>query len=326
MSDNTDNTLQPQAPPQGPTQAQILAKMPALLGGYPSTTLDLPLSAVLIAIFASLAATNVTLFIRNKKRGLFFPLNMVTFGFCMARITTFTLRIVWSKHIFHRDVSTVAQIMVAAGVVLLYIVNMVLTKRLLDSRHPRVGRNIGVRVLFKLYYASLIVILALVIKAVVYRFGGKTLSSSDKTVMKLGPIWFTVFAFLPLPLSTLIALTRSTRTTPLGTPADRATKWQKVALICAASFFLTLGASIRAGINFLPARLNSNPAWYHHRAVFYVFLPVVEICAVLVFVAGRMDRKFYVPKTVVETKEGESMESLQEKEGVREGGRESDSV
>jgi len=314
MSDNTDKTLRPQGP--APTADQMLAMMPAVLGGYPSKSVDLPVSAVFIAIFACLAIVNVSFFIFNKKRGIFFPLNMVTFGFCMARITTFTLRIVWSKNLFHKDVATVAQIMVAAGVVLLYFVNMILTKRFLDSRHPSIGRAMAVRVLFKLYYASLLVILALVIKAVVYRFGGKPMTSTDRTVMKLGPIWFSVFAFLPMPISILTALFHTTNDIcPLGTRTDRASKWEKTALICTAAFFLTLGASIRAGINFLPARLNSNPAWYHHRAVFYIFLPAVEILAVLTFVVGRMDRKFFVGTQHDAVKKGgeEIIEHLQEK-------------
>lgn len=65
----------------------------AILGGTPDGKTDVAISAVFVVIFASLAATHMTIFQVNKKRAHFFVPSAVTFGFCMARITTFILRI-----------------------------------------------------------------------------------------------------------------------------------------------------------------------------------------------------------------------------------------
>jgi hypothetical protein len=65
----------------------------ASLGGLPNTSTDVPVSAVFIAIFVCLAAVHMTLFQTNRARGHFFIFSALTFGFCMARIVTYIMRI-----------------------------------------------------------------------------------------------------------------------------------------------------------------------------------------------------------------------------------------
>lgn len=137
--------------------------------------------------------------------------------------------------------------------------------------------------------------------------------------MKFGPIWFSVFSFIPIPLSIITALVPAKHDVrPLGTSADRASLWEKVAVIVGGGFFLCLGSSLRAGLNFLPQRLNGDPAWYHSKGIFYVFLPVVEICAVLIFVGGRMDRKFFVGVQAGKEDDVESVERGEMEMGEKE--------
>jgi hypothetical protein len=65
----------------------------ASLGGLPNTSTDVPVSAAFIAIFLCLAAVHMTLFQTNRARGHFFIFSALTFGFCMARIVTYIMRI-----------------------------------------------------------------------------------------------------------------------------------------------------------------------------------------------------------------------------------------
>ncbi|RPA85845.1 hypothetical protein BJ508DRAFT_168394 [Ascobolus immersus RN42] len=287
--------------------------MPAILGGYPTKNFDLPLSVIFICIFISLAATNITLFLRNKKRGIIFSLNGLSVSFCVSRIATFSLRTAWSTNILNKDLMMVAQILASAGVMVLYIVNLNLSKRFWDSRQPSIATSKPVKYAFIAFYVSVVIVLALLIKGVVMTFTGGNVTSMDTTMMKIGPIWFAVFSFLPLPIMLGSALRPAhADATPLGTAADRSGMWEKVAVVVGAAVVLTLGSSVRAGANFLPKRMNSDPAWYHGKGTFYVFLPVVEIAAMLMFLVGRMDKKFHIPieeeKKVGDEEEGSIME------------------
>lgn len=67
-----------------------------------------------------------------------------------------------------------------------------------------------------------------------------------------------------------------------------------------AALLLTLGAGFRAGTSFAPARRVDDPAWYHHKACFYVFNFGTELAVIYLYAAVRVDRIFYVPDAVEE--------------------------
>ncbi|KAJ1324573.1 DUF3112 domain-containing protein [Microdochium nivale] len=69
----------------------------------------------------------------------------------------------------------------------------------------------------------------------------------------------------------------------------------KVRLLLFTSLLLTLGASFRIAVNFMPRPLGSPAAWYHSRACFYCFNFVIEITCSALYAAVRFDRRFHVP-------------------------------
>jgi len=116
--------------------------------------------------------------------------------------------------------------------------------------------------------------------------------NSCRSVQKVGIVYFTVFSFLPTPLALLA------RFVPAAGPKEPFGKLgslsHKVAIVVAASLLLTLEDAIRAAAAFLPARPLTNPAWYHQRATFYVFMPTLEVLVVILFAVTRVDQRFFV--------------------------------
>lgn len=81
--------------------------------------------------------------------------------------------------------------------------------------------------------------------------------------------------------------------------------------------------SVRAAAAFLPARPITNPAWYHRRAAFYVFLPTLEVLVVVLYAAARVDQRFFVhgkAERLQREAEEEEGRNAKEKEGEGEEG------
>lgn len=88
----------------------MASQAPATVGGIPTIIPDVPICAVLIAIFLGLAASHMTLYFRNKKRGHWFIFNAFVFGFGMSRVLANILRLVWATMPMNEDVRLVAQV------------------------------------------------------------------------------------------------------------------------------------------------------------------------------------------------------------------------
>ena len=130
-----------------------------MFGGTLTTHTDVPVSGFFIAVFACLAIIHMTIFQINKRRNRFFVFSGVVFGFCMSRIVTFAMRIAWAKNPHSVGVAIAAQVFISAGVVLLYVVNLVYAQRIMGSQHPSLGRSKLVRAVFGAYYVSIVLVL-----------------------------------------------------------------------------------------------------------------------------------------------------------------------
>lgn len=65
-------------------------------GGVPTKTLDLPITAVFLVLFALGGFLHISIYKRNAKRGHKFLLSDLMFDFCMIRVVTCIFRITWS--------------------------------------------------------------------------------------------------------------------------------------------------------------------------------------------------------------------------------------
>ena len=272
-------------PPYPPQTAQ--------LGGSPTTGVDDPICGVLIFLFAVGAVANMAVFQMNRKIKHKFVFSVLLFGFCLARIVSLIVRIVWAESPLNIPLGLAANILTAAGVLLLFIVNLIFAQRMIRAYHPEFGWTLGTANAFRVLYASLVVGLALVIVVIVQSFYtlDATIRSTDRVIQLLCASYFTLVAFLPLPILAVATLfPHDYRIQKFGSGSFR----MKLALIGGTAALLTLGAGFRLGVA-ADTRPLADPAWFTSKAAFYCFNYVIEILIVFAYTASRFDRRFHVP-------------------------------
>lgn len=265
-----------------------------MLGVTPTKLPDIPISAVLLLLFAIGAASNMTIFQVNNRRNHKFAFSAATFGFCMARITASVLRIAWACHPSNISLTIAAMILVNAGVVILFVVNMVFFQRVLRSLHPHFGWSKTVGLVFKFLFFSIGACLIMVIVAGVYSFYtlDREVLAMIREVRLTAAVYLAVLAFIPIPGCILcLVFPRRQAVDKFGEGSMRT----KITLLVFTATLLSLGAWFRAAIGFLPARPKSDPGWYNHRACFYCFNYVIELIVVFSYVLSRMDKRFWIP-------------------------------
>jgi len=263
------------------------------LGLIPTIGLDVPITSVFLFLFFLGAVVHMTIMQVNLRRGQKFVFSGMIFGFCMARITACTMRIVWAVHPHDDSIAIAAQIFVAAGVIILFIVNVIFAQRIIRATHPHFAWVFWFSWAFKLYVASIILVIAALITCVIQSFYTRdaNILRIDRDVQRFGVTYFAVAAFLPIPLVMLrYVLPKRSETETFGTGHFNT----KIAILLISSTLLTLGAAFRAGIAFIPRPL-TNPAWYQSKACFYLFDFTIEWLVVAAYAIMRVDKRFIVP-------------------------------
>ncbi|KAK6497643.1 hypothetical protein TWF481_012048 [Arthrobotrys musiformis] len=273
----------------------------ALLGGIPSKIPDFPASLVLALLFLSIAITNIIIFRGNLSKGHKFKLSIFMIGFSMSRVATLSLRCAWSFKPTDVDLAIANQVFNAAGVVALYILNLMFCHRLFRARHPSVEH--GTR--RKVFYGSFAAVYTLigltfvtVIAPTIWSFFTQDTELLRKflTIRKVGGTVLAFIAFLPFIIVPITLFTphRNIETSLGVEKRSDGGFWLKGLIILVGAFFLAAGAGFRAGVSFTAPRLRTNPAWYHSRAAYYVTFFAFEYIVVLWFTIMRVDERFSV--------------------------------
>ena len=275
------------------TSGPPYAPQVAGLGGHPTVDLDVPITAVFLFLFVLTAATHMTILQLNRRRGHKFIMSGLMFGFSMARITTCIMRIVWATRPTNIRVAITAQVFVAAGVLLLFVINLIFAQRIVRAAHPHFGWHRAFSLAFKAVYVVIGLSLVMLITCTVQSF--YTLDTNtrriDRDVQIYGQVFYAFVSFLPIAL--VLAALVVPRTTPLdkfGSGRFRT----KVCVLLLSAVLLCLGASFRAGTNIKSPRPLDDPAWYHSKACFYIFNFTVELLVLVMYAALRVDRRFHV--------------------------------
>ena len=167
----TDHIYTPQlTPTQVQTKGGPYLPQAAVLGGRPTVDLDVPICTVFLVLFIAGATFNMTIFQINRRHGYKFLFSGLLFGFCMARIVALSTRIVWATRPHNISVAIASQIFTAAGVILLFITNLVFAQRIIRAYHPFFGWSKPVSIFFSVLYFSVVAILIMVITATVHSF------------------------------------------------------------------------------------------------------------------------------------------------------------
>ncbi|KAL2113180.1 hypothetical protein VUR80DRAFT_5087 [Thermomyces stellatus] len=280
------------APPQ-PTGDGPYPPRVASLGGQPTPSVDDPICGVFLFLFVCGAVLNMTIFQINRRRGHKFILSALCFGFCMARTVTCIMRIVWASRPNNVNIAIASNVFNAAGVLILFIVNLVLAQRLLRAYHPRFGWHRVVSYAYIFLYFSVIALLIMVITATVRSFFTLDPGILDicRKIQLFSGTYLAVLAFLPIPI-VLLAATWPRRDRPenFGTGRLRT----KVLLVLFTSTILAFGAGFRVGGNYDTRPINA-PGWFHHKAAFYCVNFVIEVIVVYLYALMRFDRRFHIP-------------------------------
>lgn len=266
----------------------------ASLGGHPSVIPDIPVCAVFLVLFLIGAVSHMTILQVNLRRGHKFIMSGMIFGFCMARITATILRMAWATHQSNIRLAIAAQIFVAAGVVLLFIVNLLFAQRIIRAQHPNSGWHPVFHYLFLAIYSLIIVSLIMIITSTVQSF--YTLNANthriDRDIQLYGQTYFTVVGFLPIPIVLLgLVIPRRQHTEKFGSGRFR----NKIYILLTASTLLALGAAFRVGTNYKTPRPINDPPGYMSKACFYIFNFTIEILVVYLYIFVRIDQRFWVP-------------------------------
>jgi hypothetical protein len=263
------------------------------MGGQPNRQLDIPICAVFLVLFVSMAATHMTIFQINRRRDHKFLFSMLLFGFCMARIVALSTRIAWAAHPTSLGIAIAAGIFTQAGVLVLFVVNLLFSQRVLRAYHPTFGWHPAVKWTYIGLLAVVIVLLIMVISASVSLFFtlSPTEREKDRAIQLFAGTFLAAIAFLPIPvvLASLL-VPRKTRVEKFGQGRFRT----KVRLLLSTATALTLGAALRIGASFA-APPASRPAWFDSKTCFYVFNFGLEFLVVFAYAVTRFDRRFHVP-------------------------------
>ncbi|KIW62164.1 hypothetical protein PV04_10365 [Phialophora macrospora] len=264
------------------------------IGGLPTVSTDVPTGAVFIFLYACLAATNMSIFQINRRKGHKFLPSVAMFGFCMARIATLSLRIAWATKPHNVRLAIAASIFVNAGILIAYIINLVLAQRILRATHPGFGWNPILRAAYNVLYAGIAGALIMVITSVV--LSAYTLNPHTKQAcrdVQLAAITYLLaFACLPaVHVALAIFLPRSQHAENFG----QGSMTSKIIIVTCSALLCMLIAGFKTGITWMPPRLATNPPWYDSKACFYIFNFSLEILLLCILTLTRIDKRFFVP-------------------------------
>jgi hypothetical protein len=251
---------------------------------------------VLAAIFIASAILNMTIFQRNRRRGHKFILSALLFGFSMARLVANIMRIVWAAKPKDAQIAIAAGVLTNAGVIILFIINLILVQRVLRAYHPTFGWSKPVNFFFRFLYFSIGAALIMVIVAVVYSFYTLDMAAKQKIrdVQLFAVVFLAVLSFLPIPIAIFsLVWPKSEPADPFGRGGASSLRTKALIIIFTATL-LALGASFRAGTAFYTRPANK-PAWFHSKACYYCFIYLVEIISAFTYTLGRFDRLFHIP-------------------------------
>ncbi|KAI1148579.1 hypothetical protein F4825DRAFT_433486 [Nemania diffusa] len=271
------------------------ASRTAVAGGLPSVIPDVPISAVFLVVYLGFAATNMTILQINLRRQHKFVINGAMFGFSMSRIITFILRILWATHQHNVRLAIAANIFVNAGVLAIYVINLIFAQRILRGKQPAIGWHPSISIVLKGFYVGIGAALVLVIYAVVQSAYTLDLNllHTVRQIQLAATTYLLVFTTLPvwLLLAAHLLLPKSADEELFGHGSMRS----KVIINAVATCLCITIAGFKTGTAWEAPRLASDPAWYHSKPAFYLFNFALEICVLSLLTFSRVDKRFHIP-------------------------------
>ena len=213
----------------------------------------------------------------------------------MARIVTMSLRIAYAVHPDSAHISLAAQIFVSAGVVLLFIINIIFSQRIVRACLPSLGWNRIVSWGFLFLYFTIPAALAILITSVVqiYHTLDRSIIAIDVSMQRFGSTYFLVITALPfLFIATALLYPKKGPIDNFGINHI----YQKMVILAVSAALLTIGAAWRTSNIWRPPRpLDRSTPWYLSRASFYIFNFTLELFVIYIYALVRVHKVFHIP-------------------------------
>jgi hypothetical protein len=188
-----------------------------------------------------------------------------------------------------------ANIFTAAGVLLLYVINLIFTQRIMRASHPHFGWHKALGLAFKILYALIVVTIIMVITATVWTF--YTLNPNTRRICRdiqlSGTTFFAFVSFLPIPIVLIgLLVPRHQAIDKFGNG-----RWRtKIRILLLSSFLVSFGAIYRCATTWITPVPKTQPIpYYMHKAAFYIVNFTIEIIVLFLYAVLRVDRRFHVP-------------------------------
>lgn len=267
----------------------------AQIGGLPSVSVDIAPLAVFLGIYATSAVISVLLFESQRRRHLSRTIPVILFLFSGERVLTCVMRITWTFKLASVRLAVASQIFLQAGVLLLYLLNLILAERVWLDRQPGARTRLGLRVVLSMLSALTVSALIMVITSIivsVYTLN-QTSISTCRNIQRAGATYFLILATIPLAMLAMASVSSSPFSNKHHGGLHK--KNSKISVTVISSIFCVLNAGFKAGVVWAPPRSLFDPAWYHSRACLYVFVFSTEVLVLALLYATRAELRF--PRT-----------------------------
>ncbi|KAF2032592.1 hypothetical protein EK21DRAFT_43786, partial [Setomelanomma holmii] len=263
-------------------------------GGAPSKRVDIPAQTIFMLFFFIGAIVHLRIFRSNKTRGHKFLPSFFIFLFCISRVVTSVLRIAAVSIPRNIRLALAAQILMSAGVLVLFIINLIFARRIVRSTHRAFGWHPACSFASKIIVVAISATLILLIIATVqsaYSLDFRT-QVVDRAIQLYGSTFLAVVATLPLPI---VALTLTIPYSPLDEFGSGRTR-TKVFTLLISTILLSIGAWYRSAITWQAPVPRTQPLpGYLSKAPFYILNFLFEFQTVIMYAIMRVDQRFHIP-------------------------------
>ena len=213
----------------------------------------------------------------------------------MARIVSCSLRIASISIPDNVPIAIATAIFVGAGIIIVFVVNLLWAQRILRTLHPTIGWHRATSVVFDvLLLLMFFTFLNNIITTVqtFYTLRPRTLFI-DRALLLFGSTFLAIVSTLPI-LFVLLALALPRRSQSEKFGAGKLST--KIAVLLAGSALVALGAWYRCGTSWVkPVPITKPLPGYFAKPCFYIFNFGVEILTLYLYAFARVDLLFHVP-------------------------------
>jgi hypothetical protein len=292
-----------------------------LLGGIPSIIPDIPINVIFLILFLVTGIGHVIVVYINLIKGKKFVISFVVARkstsqcrklpklivgqvFCLTRVIATSLRMAWACHSTNLHLDIAAMVFLYAGIVMLYLINLILAQRILRAQHPQFGWAKPVAFAFLLVFAITIVTLVCVIAGVITSFYSRSAfgTNAARELQRFGSTTLAMVSMLPLIILGISSLLRRhphIRMTKTTDKFGEGSMRGKVTIVLISSTLLSVSAWFRAGAVLggqVPLQgPGSQPTGYLSKACFYVLIFTIEIIVCILWLFTRIDKRFHIP-------------------------------